>query len=268
MASLVLYQLQIHRMKRLAQHEMFSTQKNDPPLHCTEHLHNERIRSSYNSWKFTCVCLPGNKPLLVRYSSIEILKFPSADSYVIRNPWREKQEFLLSTHLPISFINFSMKMKVRSEQVSSDRFLSFLPELVCVCRHPRTCLHTHTFRKDISTAQLLKIWAPQCENAITLCHASPAMTSKKNPPKKKHPGKVARKGKCLLETAWKRQFWVSPCWNYSQTPARKSRLSGCSAAQQTWPAFAKLDRSLEKGASLLYSASRWDPSAARSSNPA
>lgn len=118
-------------------------------MRCTEHLHNESSRSSDNSLKFTCMCLPGNKPLLVRSSSTKVLKIPSVDCYFTRNPWWKKQEFLLSsTYLPVTFINFSMQMEITLTQVSSDRFLSFLLELVRVYRnthaHTRTHAHTHT----------------------------------------------------------------------------------------------------------------------------
>lgn len=68
------------------------------------------------------------------------------------------------------------------------------------------------------------------------------MTSKNTHQRKNTPRKVARKGKRLLETAW-----YSPCWNSSQTPVRKSLLSGCSAALQTQTCLCGSQISGERG---------------------
>ena len=127
-------------------------------------------------------------------------------------------------------------MQMESSEQVSPEWISLLLTWTCVCIQVYKHTHTHTFRKDISLACLLTTWAS------TLCQASPAMTWKNTHQRKNTPGKVARKRKRLLETAW-----YSPCWNSSQTPVRKSLLSGCSAALQTQTCLCRSQISGERG---------------------
>lgn len=133
-------------------------------------------------------------------------------------------------------------MKLSSEQVSSD-WISLLHPWMCVYTGihgvpARTHTHSHQhgmLAEDSSTP------AWKCKYTMS---GQPHYDIKNPPPKKKHPGKVARKGKRLLETAWERQSNSACAETIPEHQPGSPFFQGAPLPSKPRPAFAEA-RSLE-----------------------